>query len=108
MVCLFVRTPHPPFGHPLPQNGARGSAFVCSFARPRLGGNGQGAGVWRGYLNLTPRSNCLAILLTFIACLLVFASPSFGQYGTSQGGVPQTTLPKPLVNVGIDQRLNES
>jgi protein SCO1/2 len=41
------------------------------------------------------------------AGLLVPALPLFGQYGASQGGVPQTGLPKPLVNVGIDQRLNE-
>jgi len=33
--------------------------------------------------------------------------PAFCQYGTSQGGVPQGGLPKPLLAVGIDQHLNE-
>jgi len=45
--------------------------------------------------------------LLFAFCLLVLALPALGQYGASQGGVPQNSLPRPLVNVGIDQRLNE-
>jgi protein SCO1/2 len=38
---------------------------------------------------------------------VVFVFPAFCQYGTSQGGVPQGGLPKPLLAVGIDQHLNE-
>jgi protein SCO1 len=95
--------PHRPFGHPLPQQGARELTLISSFPRPHFGGEGQGEGVPRRHLNITV---CLALLATSV-CLLVLVSPVFGQYGASEGGVPQTNLPKPLVNVGIDQRLNE-
>jgi protein SCO1 len=46
-------------------------------------------------------------LLQFTCSFLLLALPAFGQYGRSQGGVSQTGLPKPLINVGIDQHLNE-
>src|SRR6516165_4662274 len=45
--------------------------------------------------------------LFVLGCLVVFVFPAFCQYGTSQGGVPQGGLPKPLLAVGIDQHLNE-
>jgi protein SCO1 len=98
--------PHPPFGHPLPQQGARKLTLISSFPRRRFGGEGQGKGVPRRHLNLTAGVVLLATSVTI--CLLVLASPVFGQYGASEGGVPQTNLPKPLVNVGIDQHLNDS
>jgi protein SCO1/2 len=79
--------------------------------RPNQGEGGRrpGEGARGKHLNSAVRScrlACLVLLLAF--CFLLLALPAFGQYGSSQGGVSQTGLPKPLVNVGIDQHLNEA
>ena len=98
--------------------GARTAALDCSrdqrqmFSLPvspgREAGRASSQGVRREYLNLRTHSRRLVCLALFLMLgLLLPALRAFGQYGASEGGVPQTSLPKPLVSVGIDQRLND-
>src|SRR5262245_47275774 len=83
-----------------PKRG-RGQGETKGYSLAPTGGDGAqraGEGVRRTRLNSTVPSRRLALLSTSTAFyLLILALPVFGQYGASQGGVPQTNLPKPLV-----------
>ncbi len=101
MITNIPVNPSPPALLPMRE---RGEFFPNFYSLVRLGGErGRRPGEEESATGLLPAVGRPLLLL---GCLLFLALPASGQYGTSQGGIPQSGLPRPLTNVGIDQHLN--